>query len=368
MVVTEYNGYFDKHGKVKNYTWERFCSKLSHPVVSIGMSLESFKALQDDYTRDKDGKILDYKEECQPYYKTRAGGAIYGEVVGDKSRVKENITTRTAVYLDYEKVKSEIYDRIESGLQGITYCYHTTCKHCPPDDIRLHIIIPFTDSVDWQYCTIVAWVLANRIGLDGFDDSSLRRSQMALYCVGLRGSEYRFHKSDGEVLDVNKFLTDTFGTLDIDDLVKLSGVNTSGLKHKEVVDKVITLHNNQKVRIYSEFKPDKPRRGDVISCFNATYSVRDILDSLPEYEAVGDRYKYYKAKGVANVQVTLDDKRCYSHHSKSGDPLFDGHSHSAFDLWVMYNTSDSDNFSQKVTKAHNFAMNNDKYVKYFLGR
>ena len=367
MVVTEYNGYFDKNGKVKNYTWERFCVKLSHPVVSIGMTLGSFKSLPDDYTRDDKGKIIDYKEECQPYYKTRAGGAIFGEVVGDKSRVKDNITTRTAIYLDYEKVKSEIYDRIESGLQGLTYCYHTSCKHCPPDDIRLHIIIPFVEAVDWKYCTIVAWVLANRIGLDGFDDSSIRRSQLALYCVGLRGSEYRFKKNDGEVLDAKKFLMDTYNTLDINELVKVSGVSTSDLKYKPVVDKVITLHDKKQVRIYSEFHHDKPRRGDVISCFNATYSVRDILDSLPDYEAVGDRYKYYRAKGGANVRV-FDDEKCYSHHSKSGDPLNDGHSHSAFDVWVIYNTGENDTFSQKVTKAHNFAMNNDKYVKYFLGR
>ncbi len=147
MVVTEYNGYFDKKGKVKNYSWERYCTKLSHPVVSVGMSLGAFKQLPDDYTRDSNNKIIDYEEECQPYFKTRAGGVIFGEVVGDKSRCKDNIPTRTAVYFDYEKCKSDIYDRIESGLQGLTYCYHTTCKHCPPDDVRLHIIIPFKEAV-----------------------------------------------------------------------------------------------------------------------------------------------------------------------------------------------------------------------------
>lgn len=365
FTVTEYRGTkAAKYPKVKNYEWSDFVLKLKHPVVKIGMT----RATYDELPEDAD----DYDVDTKKSVKEKAGGVVFGEVT-DNGRKAEMFKTRTAISLDYEHCKDDIYDRVTKALDGYTYLYHTTCKHKPPDDIRIHIIVPFNKPTDWKLFTVASVELARAIGLDGLDNTCLRRGQMMLYPVQLRGSEYRNYDNTGEYFDAEKFLNDKYGTLDVKELTVKANINWLELEVAEMYkynEKKVTVKPvvkssiviPERIKPVSNYKP-----GDIKSCFNTAFGVCDILDTLREYIPFGiNRYRYYKADGSPNVKVSDDGTKVKSYHSNSGDPLYNGHWNSALDVWLLYNVDDKLSWREKLQAAHRYALEkSERYKKIF---
>jgi hypothetical protein len=77
-------------------------------------------------------------------------------------------------------------------------------------------------------------------------------------------------------------------------------------------------------------KTARQSSGD-IDAFNAANTVESLLDGYG-FKRCGSKWKYPGAKSAAGV--TVRDGRYYSYHSK--DPLSDGRSHDAFDLFVLH--------------------------------
>lgn len=368
MVITEYRSLYSTNGNVKKYSWKEFCNKISHPVVSVGTTWERFISLPK--TSDN------YEDETQQEIKMKAGGAVFGEMFTSADvppgRKKDNFRTRSAISLDYEHCNEGIYERIHSALEGYTYAYHTTCKHQPPHDCRLHVIIPFANDVDWKQYTLLAVEFSKKIGVDGLDESCLRRSQMMLYCVHLRGTEYKYYTHTADFLDAEKYLTEVYGTLDVEAIIKNFGASVCNTELKYITKKVKKERESVKKaaprtdRRNYVFHPDESRAGDIRSCFNAVFSCRDILDTLPEYVPCGERYTYYKGSGAGGVWVSDDGIRCGSFHSDSGDPLY-GRSLTAFDVFLLYKCDDCDTYRDKLLRAHKYAiaMRKTEYTRVF---
>jgi putative DNA primase/helicase len=71
--------------------------------------------------------------------------------------------------------------------------------------------------------------------------------------------------------------------------------------------------------------------GGVIGAFNQLFDIRTILERNG-YERRGNRYLAPDSTtGMPGVHIFEDTGRCYSHHAN--DPLNDGHSHDAFDVF-----------------------------------
>ena len=383
MIVTEYKNVSNvSSAKVKDYSWKEFCNKIKHPAVSVGTTWGAFLQLPKDFTREK-GKVVDYDEETQFSIKTKAGGAVFGEMIlpdgMEKGRKKEYFPKRSAIVFDYENCSPDIYDRIKESLKDFTYCYHSTCKHRPPEDVRLHVIIPFLEPVDFKSYYILAVILANKIGLQGLDVSSLRRSQMELYCVCLRGNEYIYNvhnvEKDGEVKFLNgeSYLLENYGTTDVNDLTTKLEIDWRKYEINEM--KYLTGEMRSKKFIafkpvVCNFEPSKPVAGDVKSCFNSVFSVREIFDDeLREfYEPCGDRYTYYKGSSSGGVWISDDGTRCGSYHADSGDPLY-GRGVTAFDLFLIYKGENCKSYREKIKLAHDYAKNKkgNKYEKLYYG-
>lgn len=84
-----------------------------------------------------------------------------------------------------------------------------------------------------------------------------------------------------------------------------------------------------------------------IELFNAAYSMEQMLDYY-KFKRVGKKYIYPESQsGMAGV--VLLDNRYYSHHES--DPLADGHTHDAFDLFVHF--EHNGNFEVAVKEAAN---------------
>lgn len=389
MIITEYASVSAvKSARVKEYDWNEFCKKIGKPCAMVGTTRVGFNALPKDFTRDKKtGKILDCNENCQMRIKNLAGGAVFGEMKipegCEAGRGRKYFPTRSAIVFDFENCNTDIYERIEKGLKDFTYAYHSTCKHNPPEDVRLHIIIPFENSTDWKLYSVVAVELARKVGLQGLDVTSLRRAQMELYCVKLRESEYvhkihnvKDNNDNVKLLNVESYLMEHYGTLDITELTEKIKIDWNEFSLKELarITKTITRKvNNKKVVVKvaksCDFKPQPPRGGDVKSCFNAVFSVRDILDTLIQYTSCGERYTYYRGSGVGGVWVNEYGTRAGSYHENSGDPLF-GRSLTAYDIFLEFYTDKVAKYQDRLRAAHKYAKEKrgEKYEKLFNAR
>lgn len=369
-----------KYPKAKDYSWQEFCAKIMHPVVTVGTTWAVYKGLPERPAREN-GKIIDYNEETQWGIKSKAGGAVFGELIipdgKEISRKKEYFPKRSAICFDYENCTAEIFDRVKKALQQYSYCYHTTCNCRLPDDVRIHVIIPFIEPIDWELYSIIAVELARAIGLQGLDVSCLERSHMENYCVSLRDNPYLYHIHNAEFLDGEKYLMEKYGTLDAKEITEKAGIawkefkipdmEKYNRKEKETVSKAGKI--NVKFTV-GEFSPGHAIAGNVKSCFNHVFSCNEILDLLPSmYIPCGNRYTYFKGSGFGGVWVSIDGTRCGSHHSNSGDPLCNGHSWTAFDLYVEFFGGEG-NFNSKMKKAHQYAREKkgDKYEKIYYGK
>ena len=392
LTLTEYKGIkMTWTGKVMKYQWEDFCWKCSHPF-RYGIKLDDYEKLPKDFKKDEyekakaEGHPLEWHESRQGI-KEHNGGFVFAEIhVPDGmeiGRKKDYFLERNGITFDYEKCGDDIYSRIKNGLNGLTYCYYTTCTHNPlENDYRLRIVIPFAKTVDWKLFSLATVEFAKKIGMEGIDDTCIQADRLMLYPVLIRQDEhewkdFQFGRNDGTLLDVENYFLEKYGTLEIKDLAEQIGIDWDfwacpDLKEEcrekfyqvgKIGSKTITFHNLRNKNSGShEFIPEKPKRGNVISCFNACYSCREILLTNPDYEEDGDRFRYVKGEGTAGIEFRKGGTRIKSYHST--DPLNNGHEWSAFNLWVKFNCDENENFIKKLRAAHKYASEGEKGKKY----
>lgn len=85
----------------------------------------------------------------------------------------------------------------------------------------------------------------------------------------------------------------------------------------------------------------------VIDRFNETYAIADLLESYG-YQQKGKRWLAPSSStGIPGVVVLTDSGKCYSHHAS--DPLNDGHSHDAFDVFCIVEMGGQ--FNNAITEA-----------------
>ena len=375
MIITKFASLYDTKEDVHilHGSWQQLCQWLEKPAMVSDYTWAEFNALPEDSSKftDYDWQI---RRDTQESVKTSAGGAVYGRMVGSVGRSKENFPTRSAISLDYEHCSADIYDRVKNALDGYSYAYHTTCKHHPPDDYRLRVIVPFATDVRWELHSIVAVDIANKIGVQGIDRSCVQPYRMMLFCVLLKGNEYSYHYKIDTMLDVEKYLMDKYGTLDIKELTEKAGINWDDWPlpdmEKLTRKKKVVSCGGREIE-YEVKRSYNAKPGDVISCFNDVVACWEILDTLPDYSRSGrDRYKYDLANSRGGVSVSLDGRWTKSWHENSGDPIHDERGYwSAFDLFVRFKCDKKLSFKQKLNKAHDYALNNhrEKYGKKFYG-
>lgn len=387
MIVTEYRGLKNpKSAKVKEYDWNAFCWKCSHPFC-YGITVNNYDKLPKDFKKSEyekakaEGHPIEWHESRQGI-KEHNGGFVFGEIhIPDGKEIgrgKDYFPARNGITFDYEKCGDDIYSRIKNNLNEWTYCYYTTCNHNPKEnDFRLRIVIPFVKTVERKLFSLATVEFAKKIGLEGIDDCCIQADRMMLYPVVIRQNEnewkdFQFWRNDGTLLDVEKYFMEKYGTLEAKELAEQIGIDWDfwscpDLKKecREKICKVVKI-GSKTVKYHNmddyEFKPMKPKRGDVKSCFNAVFSCRDILSMQPDYQDEGERWLYVKGEGSAGVWFSDDGTRCGSHHST--DPLHNGHSWTAFDLWVFFNCDEKENFSNKLRMAHKYASESKKGEKY----
>ena len=389
MIITEYKGIQNvKSMKVNDVSWQDFCFKCSHPI-RYGMMLsdyvkESFPDTftADDYAKAKaEGKRIEWFDSRNGI-KGHNGSYIAGEAIvpegQEAGRKKDFFHSRCAITFDYEHCGSDIFERIKK-LNEWKYCYYTTIKHNPPDDYRLRIVIPFAEPVDEKLFYIITAEFANKIGTDGIDKTCIQTSRMMCYPVVLKKNEnewndFQFHANDGQLLDVEKYLAEKYDSVDSKALTKKIGIDWSWWNCRDmneycreiVVKEKTTGKHKISYSVSTYFRPKtKTMAGDVKSCFNAVFSVREILRMSNKFDECGDRFKKSGSHSTPGVCMNFDETLAWTFHDRDG--LSERKAWDAFELYLKLFTDEKLSFRERRQIAHEFAIKRkgEKYMNIF---
>lgn len=192
-----------------------------------------------------------------------------------------------------------------------SYAVYATASS-QPDDQRWRVLVEIDQPIDFEHWYTLQSYLMDK--LNG-DDCATRPTQILyLPFKWEQTAHYEHATGDGEPLDVSGQLA------------------LAAIKHREQLEQ----ETQQQAATAPQAKPRPVSLavGQIspVELYNAAYALPDLLKQYG-FRKVGRRYLHPNStSGVPGV--ILLDGRYYSHHSN--DPLADGHTHDAFDLFVEF--------------------------------
>lgn len=232
-------------------------------------------------------------------------------------KTKEAVLERnnfTMLWADLDSDNQEL-EAIRTRLiqLGIgSFVVYSTAKSAP-NEKRWRVLIEISHAIGFEQWHTLQSYLA--YVLNG--DKAATRAQQILYlpfkCKSTQ--HYEYFISEGEAFNP-----------------EASELTENATKHRQ--------EQEAKAAQEAAKAPPKPKprvslaqgQQSPIELFNAAYDVASLLDSFG-YKRVGKKYIHpSSSSGMAGV--VLLDNRYYSHHES--DPLADGHTHDAFDLFVHW--------------------------------
>ena len=287
----------------KEITWEKLVEKLSTTQKTVE-SLEEFLAMK----KSEQDEIKD------------VGGFVLGHLKQGLRRVG-HVLCRSGITLDMDFATPGIIHHVKANLP-YSGCVYGTHKYSS-DKPRLRLIFPLSRDVSEEEYEPVARMLAKKIGMDLFDDSTYEANRMMFWPSTPSNIDYYFEYWDGQSVDPDKVLAE------YNDWHDISTWPTSSRQS-------VVIKSNAKRQA------DPLTKKGIVGVFCRTYSVSDAIekflsDVYRESEKAG-RYDYIHGTGFAGVQI-FEDKFAYSHHAT--DPAY-GKLLNSFDLVRTHKFSDDD--------------------------
>lgn len=226
---------------------------------------------------------------------------------------------------DNQKLEATRERLIQLGIGS--FVIYSTAKSAP-NEKRWRVLIEISHAIGFEQWHTLQSYLA--YVLNG--DKAATRAQQILYlpfkCEATQHYDYSI--SEGEALNPEA---------------------------SELTAKAITYRQEQEAEAQQKAQeaPPKPKpsvslasgQQSPIELFNAAYSMEQMLDYF-KFKRVGKKYIHPESQS-GKAGVVLLDNRYYSHHSS--DPLADGYTHDAFDLFVHF--EHDGNFDAAVKEAAN---------------
>lgn len=277
----------------REITWEALLEKLSVTQKTVE-SLGEFLAMK----RGEQDEIKD------------VGGYVMGHLRGG-SRKAGSVLCRSCVTLDMDYATPGITAFVREKLP-FAGCAYGTHKYSP-EKPRLRLIFPLSRDVSEEEYEPVARMMAKKVGLDYFDDSTYEANRMMYWPSTPSNIEYFFEKWDGDPANPDSFLAE------YDDWRDISTWPTSSRQSAVIKQNV-------------KKQADPLEKKGIVGTFCRTFPIRDAIERfLPDVyaeSAMEGRYDYIKGESSAGVQI-FDEKFAYSHHAT--DPAY-GRLLNAFDL------------------------------------
>lgn len=267
-----------KKWRNKATTWEKLVQRCSETKRTTESVSEYLKMSKDEQSGIKD-----------------VSGFV-GGYLSEGARKTTNVMWRSIATLDIDHGTTELWDdfTMNFGFAAMLYSTHKHTKEYP----RYRLVFPFSRQVRPDEYEPLCRMVASKIGMDYFDDTTYQLARLFYYPSTSRDGEYVFEYQDGEACDVDEFLKQYHDYKD----VALWPVSSR--------EGDIIVHELKKVG-------DPTEKPGLIGAFCRAYTIEEAIDTflsdVYEKTAHNGRYTYIKGSVAAGL-VCYDDKFAYSNH------------------------------------------------------
>ena len=283
-------------------TWGELAERLQKPTI----------------TQETKAEFLRMKKAEQDNIKD-VGGFVGGYLTdGRRSKVKH----RQLVCLDADYAVKGL--DVWAGFIKVwnkKALLYSTHKH-QPEKPRLRLVILLDRPVAPDEYQAIARKIAQKIGIDAFDDTTYQPQRLMYWPSHSIDGEYVFRENGGDILSADSVLAEYVDWKDI----------TAWPTSSRFTD-IVESHAGKKQK-------DPREKDGIVGTFCRTYTIREAIEKfVPDYQPCGDdRYTYVKGSTSAGV-VIYNDVFSYSHHST--DPA-SGVLCNAFDLVRLHKFGELD--------------------------
>lgn len=261
----------------KKVTWKKLAKRLlRYDVLDLSY---------DEYMR------LDREQQSQH---KDVGYFIGGRFRGRK-RLLAEMRSRYCITLDLDHVDAWDLDAIQDAYADLEYVVHSTLKHSA-DTPRLRLVFPLAKAIVPAKYEPAARRLADRLGMDCFDDTSFQSSRIMFWPAVTADGEVYKHWNKGTFVDAQELLDDY---IDWEDF--LEWPHSSRVKN---------------LRPHGKRAENPLTKQGIIGAFNRTFDIHAAITrfDLPyEPTECENRYRPVGATGPSGA-VVYDDIFLYSHH------------------------------------------------------
>ena len=248
------------------------------------------------------------------------GGFLAGTLRGGRRR-KRDVTGRSMVTLDCDRLRPDFPEAYEGGHRFLTLLY-TTHSHTPAAP-RARLLFPLTRDVSSEEYNAVARYLAQELGMDMVDPCSFEVNQMMYWPTVPSDGEYVCRRYEGEWLDPDAFLLEHPDWQDCAALPTAPGEQRAW---------------NPQRRLQADPTLKEGMVGQFCRAYSVQEAMRSFLSDVYEETLDENRWRYIPSESLPGV-IVYDDRFVYSHHAS--DPAC-GRLLNAFDLVRVHYYGDQD--------------------------
>ena len=306
LLISTGRSRFETSWKNKTMSWAALLNKLSRSMETTETHAEYMKM-----SKEQQDKIKDI-------------GGFVGGHLRDGRRKTGYVTARQLLTLDLDFPPAEFWDNIIDNLEiDNALAVYSTHKHTKAKP-RYRLIMPLDREVTPDEYEAIARKIAEKIGIDYFDDSTFQPTRLMYWPSHSVDVEPFFQYYDAPFLAADSILAEYPDWTDTSYWPESSRM--AGIRKKQ-----------------ADKQGDPLAKKGVVGIFCRTYSITEaIAKFLPDVytqTAKEDRYTYAAGSTAAGLVVYDGDVFAYSNHST--DPA-GGQLCNAFDLVRLHKFSDLD--------------------------
>ena len=306
LLISTGRSRFETSWKNKTMSWAALLNKLSRSMETTETHAEYMKM-----SKEQQDKIKDI-------------GGFVGGHLRDGRRKTGYVTARQLLTLDLDFPPAEFWDNIIDNLEiDNALAVYSTHKHTKAKP-RYRLIMPLDREVTPDEYEAIARKIAEKIGIDYFDDSTFQPTRLMYWPSHSVDVEPFFQYYDAPFLAADSILAEYPDWTDTSYWPESSRM--AGIRKKQ-----------------ADKQGDPLAKKGIVGAFCRTYTITQaIAKFLPDVytqTAKEDRYTYAAGSTAAGLVVYDGDVFAYSNHST--DPA-GGQLCNAFDLVRLHKFSDLD--------------------------
>lgn len=223
-------------------------------------------------------------------------GGFVGGYLSKGARKTVNVMWRSIATLDIDYGTPDFWDEFTAAF-GFAAMLYSTHKHTPKKP-RYRLVFPFSRQVRPDEYEPICRMIASKMGMELFDDTTYQLARLFYYPSTSRDGEYVFECQDGHACDVDEFL----------------GMYRD---YRDAASWPLSSRENDVIARSARVAGDPTEKQGLIGAFCRAYSIEEAIETfLPEvYEKTAHEHRYTYAKGsVAAGLVCYEGKFAYSNH------------------------------------------------------